>query len=81
MSNELYERNKARLAEILSPSGVNIEKHLDNFERTAINCGDLKRAIRYNWLRNTYKRGLLDDDMVFFQLLTIQADTYIKGAN
>lgn len=77
MTSRVYDRNNTRLIELLT--GVpSIEKHIDAYERSAINCGDLKRAVRYNWLRNTYKQGLLSDDEVFLKLLTIHEDSYVK---
>ncbi len=78
MKNETaYERNEMTLGEILI-GPMNIVYHIDNYERSAIDCGDLARAIKYNWLRNTYKQGLLTDDEVFMKLLTIHADSNEK---
>lgn len=73
MSRKQAEQNEIELHEILQ-AGFNIERHIDNYERSAIDCGDLKRAIRYNWLRNAYKQGNLTEDDIFFQLMTIHTD-------
>jgi hypothetical protein len=77
MTNELYDQNAEQLKELLD-GPLNIERYIDSFERTAIDMGDLKRAIKYNWLRNAYKQGRLDDDYVFLQLMTIHADLYVE---
>lgn len=55
-----------------------IAKDIEKFETKAIEIGDLKRAISYNWLRNSFKAGNIDADKAVEILLVIHAD--IQGA-
>lgn len=51
-----------------------VSEKIETFETKAIEMGDLKRAISFNWLRNTYKQGNLDAYEAIEVLLTIHAD-------
>lgn len=48
-----------------------LEKMLTTFEDEAIRRNDMERAIRYNWIRNTYKTLQLDDDAVMILVQTV----------
>ncbi len=75
MKTSRYEENKQRLEQILSCKTFDIGKHIDDFEQTAINIGDLERAGKYRILKNNYKEWQLSDDDVFYKILVINSDT------
>lgn len=48
-----------------------IDELIEGFEVEAIKRNDLERAIRLNWLRNTYRNLQLDDDRLIMMLQDI----------
>ena len=53
----------------------NILDTLEKFETTAVEIGDLIRAIKYNWLRNAVESGVISDTHeIVEKALLIHAD-------
>lgn len=49
-----------------------MEKIIEQLETIAIEQNDLRRAIRYNWLRNMCTDGQYDDDTLAIMLQMIK---------
>jgi len=51
---------------------MDMESLIDMFESEAIKIGDLKRAIKYNWLRNSVKSKQTDPVEALDKLIQIR---------